>query len=252
MFVHLQYLPSSLVIASGVLVFSLFSVLLAYAFSNVQNPAWTTAFRNLHPPLCASLMVAFSIFAVIVANTEWQNQESSHSAARSEAHALKRMLYHMPADGQGRPLLKQYIESAMHDEWPRMAEHRRGHPNTTIALIALVDWGMASDTPYDSTEHRLFFQEALSDLSRSRDQRLTLARATIPAVLWLSLLISAAAVMIAVVITHAHARRTAIIISILYGSVMGAILASLLMLDHPFAGSVSVDTRHLENVHARI
>lgn len=251
MLLRLQYLPAGLAMILCTVVFVAFSVLLALFFSSIRSPAWKDAFRSLHPPLCGSLMVAFSIFAVIVANTSWKDQEEAHRTARSEAFALKRLLYHMPDNSQGLDLLRDYITSAINEEWPRMAEGRRGHPGTTAALVALREWGLAPDVPYINDNQRQFFQDALHDLGMTRDKRLTLTRATIPIIIWLALLGSASIVILSVVMAHAHSRRGAIIISTLYGSIMGAILSALLMLDHPFAGSVAVTAHHLEDVLSR-
>lgn len=243
-----QYLPAGLAMTLGTLAFIGFFLVVAFVLTGLRSPVWKEAFRSLHPPLCAGLMVAFAIFAVIVANTGWHDQEEAHRTARSEAYALKRLLYNMPAEGQGRELIKHYMESVIHDEWPRMEEGRRGHTNTTIAILALSKWVMSPDVPYANESQRQFFQAAMSDLGSSRDKRLTLTRATIPKIIWVALLSSAIVVMLGVIMAHAHARRSAFIMCLLYGSIIGAILSALLLLDHPYAGSVSVTTHHVQDV----
>lgn len=251
MFHSFQYLPAALAMFIGTVVFTALSVLIALWLSSVRSQAWKDAFRAMHPPLCASLMVAFAIFAVIVANTGWHGQEDALRAARSEAHALKRLLYHLDPESKGRVVLKNYMESVIQDEWPRMEEGRRGHPKTTAALIAVQDWVLEPTVPYASRAHEKFFTDAMEDLSKARDQRLTLTREVIPEIIWMAVLISALIVIVAVIMAHAHARRAAVMMALLYGAVIGSILSALLLLDHPYAGSVSVTTHHVEDVLSR-
>lgn len=236
-----------LVMSLGSFCFVAGAVLIFLLVERVSSEAWLLGFKSLVPPLCASLMVAYAIFAVIVANTTWKNQEEAHRTARSESYALKRLLFHMPQEGQGRELLRAYMESAIHEEWPRMSEGR-GHPNTTQALVRLQSWSLAPDVPYANANTDKFFQDAVRDLGAAREHRLTLTRQAVPNLLWAALLVSCLVVLVVVAMAHRHNRIAGLIIAALYGTVMGTILLTTVLLDRPYAGSVCVPADHIQEV----
>jgi hypothetical protein len=235
----LTELPAWLGMTLGSLFFVLIAASLAVAMSLVKAPAWQNAFKGMFPPLCAPLMIAFVFFAVILANSEWRDFEDAHRQVHREVNALQRMMTQLDHSDIGRDVLRQYAQSASDQEWPLLADGLAS-TDTEAKLAGLRAWVMAPDVPFASPAAASFFQDAVKEVGAAREQRLTLARVDIPSISWMALLISAASILLAVAMVHAHNPRAAVTLNILYGAVIGTIVTLLILLDHPYTGSLSV------------
>lgn len=237
-------LPSVLALAVGVVLTGLGGLLVAELNIRFPSKGLKAMYRDLLPPLCAAVVVSFAVFAVLVANTTWNDQEEAFSATHAESFAVQRLLALLPKEGKGRALLKEYVTAAIADEWPAM-ERGEGHANATAALIALQDWVLAPDVPLAGPEVGRVMQGALESLVKVREKRLMLASHDIPSLLWGALLISALIVLQAVAMAHAHAPGAARLLCGLYGMLIGTILVTALLLDHPYAGASPITAQHL-------
>lgn len=244
----LQFPPwLAMVVGSTLFIFG--SCVLAVLVGMVRTSRWQTAFKCMWPPLCASLMVAYAIFAVIMANISWRNHEDAMRATYHEAYVLERIVSHLPAaDSDGKALLKRYMVSVIDQEWPNMRSGESDHPDTDKALADLLIWSMSDQVPYTSAAHAKFIQDMVREASTVRERRLTLSHDSIPDVLWIAVLASAIAVLLTVAMTHAHNLHASLLMSGLYGAVMGTVLTTMILLDHPYTGSLSVTPFHIQNV----
>lgn len=242
--------PYWLSLPIGILMSVATGLLIAELIHRVRSSAWQLGFKSLQPALLSPMMVAFSIFAVIIINTCWQNHREAERMARVESNAMKRLLFHLPPESQGRELLRRYIGSVLEHEWPAMAE-RHGHHPTSKALVELRNWVFAPDRPHRNTATEHFLIESMRHLSEAREYRLMLTRQTIPEILFAGLILCALLVLTGVAMVHAHNRHAGWLIGSLYGAAIGIFLMTITELYHPYSGSVVVSPAHIEDVWHR-
>lgn len=188
-------------------------------------------------------------FAVIVV---WERFEDGETAVTQEAGAAA-TIYRLTA-GPGteavavRGALTNYLELAISDDWPQMANEKES-PAVTKALDALYTAAIAftgRSSPASATYAELLKQ--LDSITQARRTRLHLASGIVPEVLW-GVLFGGAALTVAFTFFFgtenlaAQVMMTGILTVIVF---MG--LFVIVSIDHPFTGPVHIDSAPLETV----
>jgi Protein of unknown function (DUF4239) len=189
-------------------------------------------------------------FAVIVVWEKFSDSENQVAQEAGAAATIYRLAEGMPTDA-GSTLhqrLTNYLELAISDDWPAMAaEH--GSPKVTTALDELYR-AVLQYSPSDARSSDLLTEilHQLDELTQARRERLVAATGTVPDVLWLVLLGGA---ILTVCFTFFFGTENVYTQAMMTGILTVLIFSGLLiivMIDHPFAGSVSVSPEALSLV----
>jgi hypothetical protein len=181
-------------------------------------------------------------FAVVVV---WQSFSDSEAQVTTEAGAAA-TLYRLADgfDGQvGARLhdrLTTYLESAVRDDWPAMA-NGTDSPATTAALDQLQAEAMrlpATDARGGAVLYEILYQ--IDQLTQARRARVDASTGFVPWVIWGVLFLGA---VLTVGFTHFFGTRNLVAQTLMTGMLtvlIGSALLVIVAIDRPFAGSVQV------------
>lgn len=190
------------------------------------------------------LLLGFVVFLV------WDSFNSAQVNANREG-SLARTLYqairYYPDSTRIAPVLKAYSEYVYHvvnHEYPRMEtmmpftkEDRRAFNGVYKSLESV--------NLSDNRTDQMF--RHLNELATYRSLRQLDATAEIPGSIWLAMLAGGALVLVFAMILDVESGRLHLIANGLLSTFIGLIIYIILMLDHPFTGSIRIDpTDYLE------
>jgi hypothetical protein len=187
-----------------------------------------------------AVLLAFTVIIV------WEQYLSAESAVSQEAAALITVArdassFPEPARGQVYDQLRAYAHFVITEEWRTMDESTLEHEESTGALSAINNiWSIYRSLPPSQVDPRT--TESLDNLSTQRAVRLESNVAALPDVLWFGLVLGAVVTISFGLILHMenvqlHATMTALLTGLIATSIW-----MILMINHPFAGDISVTT----------
>jgi hypothetical protein len=187
---------------------------------------------------------AFAVLLAFVVIQAYDSYNDAKSGAETEAEAVLQMSRTVEAFAPGEHgrlegLLVCYGRAVIHHGWPTMKEDQAGSPVVT-------EWGTrfredAVRVVVNSTIQRESFRQLLEEQDRrieGRRTRLAEAIRTVPAPMWLVLLLGAV-LTVGWVVLGANRKGSFFVQAAVVASVATMVSAALLLvwfLDHPFAG----------------
>jgi Protein of unknown function (DUF4239) len=192
-------------------------------------------------------------FAVIVV---WENFRDGSSAVVGEASALATVF--RLADGVD-PDAADRIREAAHDygevvvteEGPTLARGGLASLDATTALTGLFSAVQAANPKTaEQTATYTALLSALTTLSDARRDRLELAGSTVPEVVWIALFGGAILNVAFTLFFGTRHIRVQMIMSGMLTAVIFLALFAIIMMDHPFYGSVRISLEPIEYVLA--
>jgi hypothetical protein len=189
-------------------------------------------------------------FAVIVVWERFNDAENAVAREAGAAAAIYR-LTHAIGDAPGaavRSRLSAYLEAALTEDWPAM-ERGRSSPGVTRALDSLYTALFAfhpSDAREVAIQTELLHQVDL--LTQARRERLVGAAGTVPGAIWFVLFTGA---LLTISFTLFFGNENLLAQAMMTAALSVLILSALLVvvvIDHPFAGSVKVTPEPLAAV----
>jgi hypothetical protein len=193
------------------------------------------------------IMIAFA--GVVV----WQAYDEAETAIQDEAQAASELYRDMTAYGPetlpARHALRAYVESIVHDEWPRLT-HGESSVATEVALARLFST-IGSIRPTDHRDSAIFSQvfANLNDMVAFRRDRLTHSQSTMPIQLWL-IGLAGSLFVIAYASIFKPTRLTIVMISGI-SITFGLVFLFILTVDRPFKGPFSVSNQDFMILPAR-
>lgn len=190
-------------------------------------------------------------FAVIVV---WENFRDGQSSVMHEASALS-TIYRL-ADGVGPAVAGQIQQAASHyaevvvrEEAPMMAQGLRISGHATLSLSALYTAVLSAKpaTPGQSDAYQSLLV-ALTTLADARRDRLELGGSTVPQVIWIVLFGGAILNIIFLLFFGTRHIWVQMLMSGMLTAVIFMALFAIIMIDHPFAGSVRVTMEPIQYV----
>ncbi|MDB5812757.1 MAG: hypothetical protein JWN94_4879 [Betaproteobacteria bacterium] len=198
------------------------------------------AYLDLPPVLCGALMAGQAILCAVLMSSVWKDLGSAHQSVLQEARALSfaAKLVDEKSNPEWRPAITAYARAIVQREWESMSKGAEdAEARTTLDRMHTM---VINGWPGQSASLRSALGTALQEIEVARQNRLMAAIDFIPDEVWLSVVISALAVLAFSSMLLSHVPGTARITVTMYGIVIGIMWFSVIAVDRPFTGKISV------------
>jgi uncharacterized membrane protein YozB (DUF420 family) len=190
------------------------------------------------------IMLAFSAVQV------WEGFGSAEKAVADEAAATAQLYRDLAVYGDeslaARKALTAYVQAAVNDEWPKMAGGEQS-PKTAAALVEVFR-NLATIEP-SSSRQTVIYTEAFQKLNQvveHRRARLLASRTTLPPLFWLVALMGSAIIVSYTFVYPATPMNLFLVAGLAVS--LGLIFVFIVEVEHPFAGSVSVEPSEMQSL----
>ena len=196
------------------------------------------AFKAISPGMLPPISVVFALLVGFMAAQVWSDSEKANTAVNSEASALRDAMLISTAfpDSEHRmkALIRSYIEEAVSQEWPAMAQQ-----NATLSLPATTPGQLDAQRELVSA-----FKTAFD----ARRTRIILSSSTVNWVKWTVLLAQAAVMLVAIAMVHCDNALANKIILTIFATSVGVAVVLVASHARPFTGEISVQPTYLLQV----
>jgi hypothetical protein len=212
------------------------------------------AFKAISPGMLPPLAVIFALLIGFLAAQVWSDADRASTVVNREASALRGAALlgnEFPAEVQNRlrALIRQHIQTAVHEEWPAMA---RQDATLTIIPNALAQaLKLALDleprTPGQTIAQRELVA-AIQSVMEARRQRIVLSTSTVGVVKWGALLAQVVLMLVAIAMVHCDNKVANRIILFIFATGAAASLILIAAYSRPFSGAIAVRPSLLQQV----
>lgn len=224
------------------------ATLIAMAIHGHIRQETLTDFRD-HSSLVSGVsgtLFAITVGMLVVAS--WGAIGTAKDNAAAEARSLDDLTWfahtmRQPFQNRLTALLQTYTGQVVTLDWPDMSAHETLSQPAWTTLDA-IRYEFSVYTPKSAVELTRY-QQALGQLQNVYDDRLERqdeARSTVPAILWLALVISGSVVVLVPVVFGSTRRVVHGMLSFLTAGIMAFVLFMIAEFTHPFSGAVSVNS----------
>jgi protein-S-isoprenylcysteine O-methyltransferase Ste14 len=209
----------------------------------------------------AALGVIYAVLLALVVIAVWEEFGRARVTVESEANALAEIFWlaHELPEPEGphlQELSRSYAEEVVEEEWPLMEQGETPSMERTQAtpqgwvLIDDIRAALQGYEPRTEAEQELYAEglDQVQRLADARRTRLVQAEESIPAVLWVVLVVGG---IVAVGFTYLFGLERTWAHSLMVASlaaVIALILFTVGVLDHPFSGGAAIETGAFELV----
>jgi hypothetical protein len=196
-------------------------------------------------PLFATLGVIYAVLLAFVVVVTWENFDRSSLNTEKEANYLVDLYtdaesFSPTVKLQLRTLLQEYTKTIIDDEWKVLS---RGEASPRTEKILKEIWLLYSNyVPRNATEE-IFFQESvqkLNEMCELRRMRIFDSRRGVHPLLWFVLILGGTVTIIFSFFFGSENLGAQIAMTTLLAVVIFLILFTILELDFPFSGSISI------------
>lgn len=218
------------------------------------QPEDSGAVTALHATVSTIYTVLLAFVVVIV----WQQLTDAGSRVETEATRLSNILRDSRVFSAGdeesiRQAVHSYIELTATRDWQNMSEGKDADPMSTAAYEQI--WEAVYRIEPVGARQETFHAEMvtrLNELGAARRSRHLGARASIPAVMWLLLLVGGAMVLVlSYMLPHGSWKGSYAALGAT-GAVISTTLFLIFAMDHPFTGELRVDPAPLTDLIPRV
>lgn len=203
------------------------------------------AHNDVSGPIFATLGVLYAVLLAFVVIVVWQGFDKSQVNVQNEANYVSDLYRDSqtlsPEFGnQARVLLSEYIDTVTGEEWKAMAT---GKASPRVVKILDRIWALyGSYTPKTAAENAFFDESVrkLNLLSEMRRMRLIDASIGVHPVLWFVLIFGGVATVLFICFFGAENAKVQSVMAILLAMLISLILFTILVLDYPFSGDISI------------
>lgn len=196
-------------------------------------------------PIFATVGVIYAVLLAFVVVIVWQNFDRSRSNVQDEANCLVDLAMDAEAFSPEfkkdiRALLYQYAEIVVNEEWPAMA---KGGAGPHMRGITEKMWRAYSAYEPETEAQKAFFTESikkLNDLGELRRSRLLDAQTGVHPILWFVLILGGLVTISFTFFFGAENLKAQLTMAILLAILISLILFTILAMDFPFTGEVSI------------
>ncbi|NGM88435.1 DUF4239 domain-containing protein [Parapusillimonas sp. SGNA-6] len=208
--------------------------------------------------MLSGILLPTGMVIAFVAADVWQNDEKGRVAVEQEATAVSdaiRVTKHLAPEPAAKikKLIQDYVESAMADEWPRMAQSLYSD-ETELALEDLMVAAVRLEAHAADFAESIAGQELRKYTTRielARDSRLRVSETRIRTPKWVAvwILLFVSACVLAEL--HLHHRRALLIAMSLFSLGFGVTIFLISAYDRPFTGRTIIEPLALQNALVR-
>lgn len=208
---------------------------------DIANPIFTTA------GVIYAVMLGFVLVVV------WQNFDKAQDNVVNEANAYADIYRDLagipePFRSDGREFMTTYVTAVIQDEWPLLAKGER-----SLKVQELGEQGftrMASFEPVTESQ-KVFYSEILQRMNAAgqmRRQRIVDASSGIHPVLWAVLLLGGIITVVFTLFFGSESLFAQLTMTTLLLVLIALILFTILIMDFPFSGDLSIGPQPLQQV----
>jgi hypothetical protein len=192
-----------------------------------------------------TLGMMYAVLVAFVVVIAWEDFDRANLNVEKEASCLA-ALYRdseglsAPFKSQAQPLLNEYANAVINDEWKMLA---RGERSPKVELTVKNIWHLYSNYSPDTITEQIFFKETvkkLNELSEFRRQRLLDSRTGIHPVLWFVLIMGGMVTILFTFFFGSENLTAQIMMTGLLAALISLILFTILVFDFPFTGGVTI------------
>jgi Protein of unknown function (DUF4239) len=205
----------------------------------------------------SGLAVLYAVLLAFVVVIVWGQFNATHSRVHKEANALgdlfrEAQIFPVPTQRAILEAVRSYAKTVVEEEWPAMAR-REESPTAWQAYSGL--WQMVRTveprTPAEVNWHAAMLQ-SLTIVSDCRRDRLADSRETLHPVLW-GMLLSGGVINVGYTYLFGVRSLAAhLIITTALTAMMTLLFLVILILDHPFAGSIRIESEPFVELLQRV
>jgi hypothetical protein len=193
-----------------------------------------------------AVLLAFSVIAV------WQSYGAAKDNVAEEASTLAtlyRQTNGLPSGPQRvlRQLLRKYTEAVVVEEWPIQAATGGVSYNARKDLGGIYRAYRGFDPRIAASPIAVEFLQTMRSVAADRNRRTLEASGSLPAVLWIGLLVGGAIVVGMTFVMHTPAAYPHLLFSVLLAALIGTLLFITLVLHRPFYGPLGISADSFEH-----
>lgn len=243
------YLLSVLVIG-GTIAFSMIGLLV---IRRLIHHSRLKPHHDVADPILGALAAVYAILLAFVVVTVWENYDKTKMHVEMEANYLADLYRDAEAftpefRQKINPLLRAYRDEVVKSEWKTMAN---GEMSPKVEKIVRDIWAAYTIYQPKNVTEEIFFTESVEKLNLFRElrrQRLMDSRTGIPPLLWFVLVIEGLITISFTFFFGAENGKAQIIMVVFLALTISLILFTILALDFPFAGGVSIPPEIFERL----
>jgi hypothetical protein len=198
-------------------------------------------------PIFGTLGVVYAVLLAFAVVIVWQSFDKSDLNVEKEAAFLSNIYRDaecFPRDFKenARALTDAYRKGVVNEEWQAMA---KGQASPRVEEILRKLWQLYGNYSLKTETERVFFEESvrsLNNLSELRTVRLMDSRSGIHPLLWFVLITGGITTVTFTFFFGSENLRAQLAMSVLLAVLISLILFTILLLDFPFTGDVSISS----------
>ena len=231
-----------LMVVGGAVIFSIIGLLTVRRFISHSK---LRTHHDVADPILGALAAIYAVLIAFVVVTVWQGFDKSNANVQHEANCLADVYrdsealspdFHQKAGD----LLRDYREAVIGDEWKTTA---RGEMSPHVEKLLNKIWALYTVYQPRTSAEQSFFDESVRKLNLLRDlrqQRLMDSRVGIEPLLWFVLVAGGLSTIAFTFFFGAENIKAQMAMVALLAITISLILFSIMVLDFPFTGSVSI------------
>ena len=193
----------------------------------------------------ATIGVIYGVVLAFLAVVVWQDFDKSGSNAAKEANCIADVYRDAEAlsprfRAEARQALDRYTSAIIDVEWPLLA---KGESSPEVEAISKGIWGMYVAYHPGTDGERVFFEESVKKLSEAGELRRLRVLASgegLHPILWFVLIVGGLITLMTPVFFGTENLGTQLILNSMLAALVALILFTVLVLDFPFSGSVTI------------
>lgn len=241
----------------GTIVIGMFTLLSIAGFLLTRK--WVRSFKSHHNDVIscfvATIGVLYAVLLAMIAVASWNNYTSVDSLVSQEADLVHGMFrdadaFPSPHRERFRSLLRQYVDTVIHIEWPSLQQGRE-EKRAGLAVDAIFnEWAtFHAGNDQERVVAAEIFQR-LNTFQSVRRNRIQTGLSGLMPVLWVIVIIGAVINLGMTYLFWMDDQRVHFVMTAVLGATIGMVVYLILALDHPLWGEVSVAPSSFEVVAA--
>lgn len=241
----LLHVPGFLLVVIIAAVYVSLSIIGLSIMKKFHSPAKLKKHNDVAGFIFATLGVTYAVLLSFIVVVTWQNFDEAHKNAAREANYIV-SLYHntRPLPPAFRSELKghlvTYVQAIIEDEWPIMI---KGEQSAQAQQAQDAIWKLYSRYRPTNETQKIFFMESvdkLNDACELRRARLLEAHLAIHPVIYFVLIVGGLITISFTVFFGTENFGPQLIMTSLLAAMIGIALSTVIILDFPFTGDISV------------
>jgi ABC-type multidrug transport system fused ATPase/permease subunit len=231
-----------MIVVGGFAAFAVAGVLIVRRFIDHSR---LRTHHDVADPILGALATVCAVLLAFVVVTVWQGFDKTNASVQLEANYLAdiyRDSEALPADFHQKAgeLLREYRQAVVEHEWKTMAE---GEMSPEVERLMRRIWSLYTNYQPKTPTEQSFFDESVRKLNSFRElrrQRLMDSRTGLSPLLWFVLIVGCLSTISFTFLFGAENLQAQIIMVVLLAVTIALILFTIMEMDFPFTGGVSI------------